>query len=204
MAGHTLVVNEPEALILTGAAAAEQAAFALAEQAATAVVTVGPRGAIAVAAGELHVAGGVAAGKAVDTTGAGDLFMAAYVWGGLRGLDAPERLRWAVLYASLSVTVPTATAGAITEAQLIEQAARRGLHGTGGLRVGPVIGKGGLRGMSSSVRPLMRGCCSRFWRRSWPAAAHRPAAAAATRRAKADEARESSRRSTSPRPATSR
>ena len=28
-----------------------------------------------------------------DTTGAGDLFMAAYVWGDLAGLPLPERLR---------------------------------------------------------------------------------------------------------------
>ncbi len=91
-------------------------------------MTVGPRGALAVAAGELYVAAGVDVGRAVDTTGAGDLFMAAYVWAGLSGMATAERLRWAVLYASLSVTVPTATAGAITQAQLIEQAARRGLH----------------------------------------------------------------------------
>ena len=39
VAGHTLIVNEPEALLLTGAADAEQAALALAGQAAAAVVT---------------------------------------------------------------------------------------------------------------------------------------------------------------------
>ena len=128
VSGHTLVANEPEAMLLSGAADAERAAFALAEQATTAVVTVGPRGALAVAAGELYVAAGVDVGRAVDTTGAGDLFMAAYVWAGLSGMATAERLRWAVLYASLSVTVPTATAGAITQAQLIEQAARRGLR----------------------------------------------------------------------------
>ncbi|HZH23541.1 MAG TPA: PfkB family carbohydrate kinase [Solirubrobacteraceae bacterium] len=128
IAGHTLVVNEPEALLLAGAADAEQAAFALAEKTAAVVVTVGPRGAIGVADGELHVAAGVDAGAAVDTTGAGDLFMAAYVWAGLRGMQTADRLRWAVLYASLSVTVPTATAGAITESQLIDEAARRGLR----------------------------------------------------------------------------
>ena len=48
--------------------------------------------------------------EAVDTTGAGDLFAAAYVWADHWGA-APERLRWAVLYASLSVRVATAVRG---------------------------------------------------------------------------------------------
>jgi sugar/nucleoside kinase (ribokinase family) len=129
LSDHTLIVNDAEALLLAGAPDAERAAYALAEHAAVAVVTLGPRGAIAVAGGELFTASGVNAGRVVDTTGAGDLFIAAYVWAGLRGMTTEERLRWAALYASLSVTVPTATAGALAESQLIEEGTRRGLAG---------------------------------------------------------------------------
>ncbi len=55
LAGHTLIVNEAEALVLAGVDDAERAAHVLAGQAGTAVVTVGPRGAIAVSRGRaLH------------------------------------------------------------------------------------------------------------------------------------------------------
>ena len=62
-----------------------------------------------------------------DTTGAGDLLTAAFVWADLRGADADERLRWAVLYATLAVTTPTGVGGAVTEAELLEVGTARGL-----------------------------------------------------------------------------
>jgi sugar/nucleoside kinase (ribokinase family) len=65
--------------------------------------------------------------EAVDTTGAGDLFAAAYVWADLRGAEASERLRWAVLYSSLSVRVPTAVGGAATLEALVRTGERLGL-----------------------------------------------------------------------------
>jgi ribokinase len=55
------------------------------------------------------------------------LVTAAYVWADQRGVPLEERLRWAVLYASLSVRVPTAVAGAETEAALVAAGARHGL-----------------------------------------------------------------------------
>lgn len=63
----------------------------------------------------------------VDTTGAGDLFAAAYVWADLMGAPELDRLRWAVLYAALSVRVATAVAGASRLDALAEAGARSGL-----------------------------------------------------------------------------
>jgi ribokinase len=124
---RALFVNEAEARLLTGAATPEDAVAALGGLAETVVVTLGPRGAIAYSDGQLTVAPGVATGPAVDTTGAGDLLVAAYVWADLQGTDLAARLRWAVLYAALSVTTATGTGGAVDTAQLIEEGTRRGL-----------------------------------------------------------------------------
>ena len=64
---------------------------------------------------------------ALDTTGAGDLLVAAYIWGDLRGAAPEECLRWAVLYAGLSIATPTGVGGAVTAERLLEEGAQRGL-----------------------------------------------------------------------------
>jgi sugar/nucleoside kinase (ribokinase family) len=64
---------------------------------------------------------------ALDTTGAGDLLVAAYIWADLRGASPEECLRWAVIYAGLSIAMPTGVGGAVGEARLLEEGAQRGL-----------------------------------------------------------------------------
>jgi sugar/nucleoside kinase (ribokinase family) len=123
---RALMVNQREAQLLTGEADPEHAAAALAALTPIAIVTLGEHGALAVSAeGRVRV-GGVAV-EAVDTTGAGDLFAAAYVWADRWGVDLTERLRWAVLYAALSVRVATAVAGAVSLKALLEEGVEHGL-----------------------------------------------------------------------------
>jgi sugar/nucleoside kinase (ribokinase family) len=112
-AARALLANRAEAERLTGESSPEAAARLLAEHVPTAVVTSGGDGAVAVENGELVRA--EAPPVAVrDTTGAGDLLVAAYVWGDLGGLPLAERLRRAVVYAALSVRTATGAEGAAT------------------------------------------------------------------------------------------
>ena len=64
----------------------------------------------------------------VDTTGAGGLLAAAYIWADLRGAEPIDRLRWALLYSSLGATKPTGIGGARTEDELVAEGTARGLR----------------------------------------------------------------------------
>jgi ribokinase len=123
---RVVFVNRRESLLITGASTPEEAAAQLGADAEIAVVTLGADGAMAFANGDLVRAPGFKM-KAVDTTGAGDLLCAAFVWADLAGADVEVALRWSVLYGSLSVTVPTGAAGAVTRERLLEEGATRGL-----------------------------------------------------------------------------
>lgn len=124
---RALFVNEREALGLTAAATVEEAACELSELAETVVVTLAGEGAIAASGRTIFAAATERVDEPVDTTGAGDLLVAAYIWADLRGAEPVDRLRWAVLYASLAVTTPTGIGGALREAELVEAGVARGL-----------------------------------------------------------------------------
>jgi sugar/nucleoside kinase (ribokinase family) len=114
---RALIANRSEASRLTGEATPEGAALALADQVATVVVTRGADGAVAASGREL-VAVPAPPVDVRDTTGAGDLFTAAYVFGDLNGLPLAERLRRAAVYAALSVRTATGAGGAATHHEL--------------------------------------------------------------------------------------
>jgi ribokinase len=124
---RALIVNRREAGVLTGASSPEAAAETLTSCAEIAIVTLGADGAVAVFDGQsVRVDGcGVAV---VDTTGAGDLFAAALAWGDLQGAEPGIALRWANLYAGLSVSAHTGTGGAVTRERLLEEGEKRGLE----------------------------------------------------------------------------
>jgi len=123
---RALFVSKREALTLTEAADVTAAAEQLGESAERVIVTLGAEGAMARVEGRtFHVP--AIASTALDTTGAGDLLVAAYIWGDLHGATPEECLRWAVIYAGLSIAIPTGAGGAVSEARLLEEGAQRGL-----------------------------------------------------------------------------
>ena len=125
---RALFVNRAEALALTGQETVEQAAATLAELAESVVVSLGADGGLIATAGQILAASTERVDAPVDTTGAGDLLAAAYIWADLRGAETIDRLRWAVLYASLGVNTPTGIGGAQTEVELVAAGTARGLR----------------------------------------------------------------------------
>ncbi len=123
---RALFVSQREALTLTEQTDVEAAAEVLGRSAERVIVTLGAAGAMSLVDGRSTHVPGIET-TALDTTGAGDLLVAAYIWGDLRGASPEECLSWAVLYAGLSVATPTGVGGAVTEARLLEEGAQRGL-----------------------------------------------------------------------------
>jgi ribokinase len=103
---RALVLNEREALQLSGRSDAADAARQLAERGCLVVVTRAAHGAIAVCPGGPVVDEPGVPVVALDTVGAGDLFTAAFVWADLADRSLEECLAVGTTYASHSLAAP--------------------------------------------------------------------------------------------------
>jgi ribokinase len=124
---RALFLNEPEARVVTGAGSVEEAAERLGEAVETVAIGVNANSTVVVTGRKRIEAPVYEIGPAVDTTGDRDLLCAAYAWADLHGSEPEDAVAWAVLYAALAASVPTATGGAVAQARLLEEGSRRGL-----------------------------------------------------------------------------
>jgi sugar/nucleoside kinase (ribokinase family) len=76
-----LIANEDEAAAFTGTTDEREALEALARRADVAVLKVGKRGSFIAHGGRTHQIGILGSGEALDTTGAGDLWAAGFLYG---------------------------------------------------------------------------------------------------------------------------
>ncbi|MEA2611088.1 MAG: hypothetical protein QOG32_814 [Chloroflexota bacterium] len=104
---RALILNEREGCALTGTDDPEEAARRLAAFGTTVVVTCSQAGAVAVDTDGVVYRAGAPSVDVDDPTGAGDLFIAAYVWADLDGRRFEDRLALATRYASLSLEAAT-------------------------------------------------------------------------------------------------
>ncbi|MEV5572605.1 PfkB family carbohydrate kinase [Spirillospora sp. NPDC052269] len=103
--------NAVEAMAYTRTATPEAALEVLAERVGTVVVKLGPRGAIAASGAERAAASALPV-RALDPTGAGDVFAAGFVFATLKEWPLEQRLRFANLVAGLSVRHRSGSLGA--------------------------------------------------------------------------------------------
>ena len=122
-----LVVNEREALGLSGKDTVAEAGAMLAERVETVVVTLAGEGAISVRTARRSPSR--RSGSSTRRTRPGPATCSPRPTSGrtLNGAEPEDRLRWAVLYAGLAVTTPTGVGGAVDEATLLGEGATRGL-----------------------------------------------------------------------------
>lgn len=126
-----VIPNETEAAALTGIAVttAEEARRAgdvfLAKGARHALITLGPRGALLHGRNSSTLIPAYAAGKVVETAGAGDSFVGAFAAGLAEGMAPDAACRFGCAAAGISVTRP-GTAPAMPRREEIEALLSRG------------------------------------------------------------------------------
>ena len=129
---RALILNRRELAGLVGGSD-EAAAASIASHGITVVVTCGADGAFAVEPGEAAVWAEAPAVAIDDTTGAGDMLTAAFIWADLRGLGLEDRMAFAVRYASHSLAARPARQKGLTLAELETQIGRSPTLGSGGI-----------------------------------------------------------------------
>lgn len=92
--------NEPEMATLTGLSSFEDGIAMLSAKVPVLVVTKGADGAVALAGGERAEVAAQPIARVVDTTGAGDLFAAGFLYGHVRGKGLEESLKMGAICAS--------------------------------------------------------------------------------------------------------
>ena len=100
---QALILNDREARGMTGMDDTDEAAAHLAKLGTTVVVTCGRSGAFATEPGGRVLRVEAPVVEVIDSTGAGDLFTAAYAWADLAGRTLEDRLELASAYASMSL-----------------------------------------------------------------------------------------------------
>jgi ribokinase len=126
---RALILNDREARGLTGLIDTDAAAARLATLGTTVVVTCGRAGAFATEPDGRVLRVDAPVVEVHDSTGAGDLFTAAYVWADLAGRDLADRLALASAYASMSLAATSNRQKGLTAEQFeLARGARGGAH----------------------------------------------------------------------------
>ncbi|WP_347302605.1 adenosine kinase [Croceibacterium sp. TMG7-5b_MA50] len=116
-----LFANQGELAALTGEQDFEAGLAKVSAQVPVLVVTRGANGAVAIVRGQRAEVAAEPVARVVDTTGAGDLFAAGFLWGHVRGRDAATCLRMGAIAAGEIIS----HYGARTELDLAQLVAER-------------------------------------------------------------------------------
>ena len=117
---RAVFLNEREAFHLSGRSDAADAARQLADRGSLVVVTRAARGAVAASPDGRVVERPGLPVVALDTVGAGDLFVAAFIWADLAGRSLEESLDVSTAYASHSLATPGARQKGLSRAAFLD------------------------------------------------------------------------------------